>query len=198
MKNLYQQQNDYKQALYFGNQYELYQDSVAQFAKDRDLALLEIENENKRRAREEELAQIKEDRRHNLQYMGITMAIASIFILLITIGMFRVHKFTIKILGFLSFIFLFEFILMLLEKVIHHITDGEPWKVWLIKITLVSFIFPIHHYLEENLIHYLMSRKLIEIRHKYSLSKYLSKLNKKHKVEKIEDDELSAAPSPFR
>ena len=144
-------------------------------SKDNELTLIEIENEAKRNAQEVVVAKEKVRRRYNLQYMGITIIVATLFIILIIFGMFRVSKFTIRTMGFFSLIFLFEFIVLVLDKWIHHITHGEPMKIWLIKIGIISMLLPLHHYVEERLIHYLLSHKLIKIRGRISLKRWLTK-----------------------
>jgi uncharacterized membrane protein len=95
--------------------------------------------------------------------MGITTAIAAIFILLVMLGVFSVSQSTIKILGFFAFIFLFEFIILLADNQIHNWTHGEPWKILAIKIGLIPILLPLHHFLEEKVIHYLTSKKMLEL-----------------------------------
>jgi len=164
LKKLYEQQGDYQHAYQFGLLYDQYRDSVDQLGKERDLALLEIDNVKQQQQREEDLARQKLHRKYNLQYMMITVAVIIVFILLIVVGMFKVSAFTIRAMGFLSLIFLFEFIILILDNWIHHITHGEPLKVLLIKIGIISIILPVHHYLEHKLIRYLLSRHLITVR----------------------------------
>ena len=166
LKNLYAEEGDYKQAFFYNTQYDLYSDSLDLQAKEKDLALLEIENENKNRLRQEEIAKAEELRSNNLQYMGITIVVASAFIIMMLTGMFRVSKFTIRIMGFFSMIFLFEFIILFLDTWIHNITHGKPLWVWGIKIGVISCLFPIHHYVENRIIEYLLSRKLINVRNR--------------------------------
>jgi hypothetical protein len=94
------------------------------------------------------------------------------------IGMFRVSAFTIRLMGFFSLIFLFEFIILILDKWIHHLTHGEPWKIWLIKIGIISILLPVHHFVEHKLIRYLMSHHLITLRSRIRLFSFFSR-NKK-------------------
>ena len=105
-----------------------------------------------------------------MQYMFITIIVAAAFVLMIMIGAFKVSTFMIRLMGFFSLIFFFEFVILILDKWIHDLTHGEPWKIWVIKIGIISVILPIHHYLEHKLIHYLLSRHLITIRGRLSLS----------------------------
>jgi len=61
--------------------------------------------------KEREAARLEQEktRRHNIQYMAIIIAIATIFILLVMAGVFSVSKTTIHVLGFFAFIFLVRF-----------------------------------------------------------------------------------------
>ena len=90
--------------------------------------------------------------------------------------------------GFFSLIFLFEFMILVLDKWIHDITHGEPIKVWLIKIGIISFLLPLHHYVEERLINYLLSHKLIKVRGRISPRNWLRKQKKSSSADLEEDD----------
>jgi tetratricopeptide (TPR) repeat protein len=173
LKTSYNNLGEYKLALEYDQMYDRFTDSVNLLGKEKDVALLQIDNENKRRLKEAEIAAAKERRKHDLQYMGITIAIGVAFVLLLTMGMFTVSKLTIRIMTFFSFILLFEFIILVLDAYIHHMTHGEPLKIYAIKIVIISMLFPIHHLLEEKLLHYLMSKKLITLRSRFSLKKLI-------------------------
>jgi tetratricopeptide (TPR) repeat protein len=178
LRDLYQEQGDFKKAFEYGREHDGYKDSVDIISKEKDLALLEIGNETRRQQRETELAKEELDRRYNLQYMLITIVVATIFLLLLMIGMFKVSTFMIRLMGFLSLIFLFEFVILLLDKWIHELTHGEPWKNWLIKIAIISILLPMHHFLEHRLIRYLLSRHLLTVRSRLSLFKIFRKKKK--------------------
>lgn len=187
LKDLYQQQQDYRQAYTYSVLYDNYKDSTDRLSKEKDLALLEIENETKIQQKEIELAKEKLRRKYNLQYMLITIIVVTVFVLLIMIGMFKVSTLTIRLMGFLSLIFLFEFIILVLDRWIHELTHGEPWKSWLIKIGIISFLLPVHHFLEHNLIRYLLSRHLIYVRSRISFNA-LFRRKKKITTEKGSSD----------
>jgi tetratricopeptide (TPR) repeat protein len=175
LDSVYQKLGDYKSAYLHNAKYQSIADSLETLSAEKDLMLMEVDNENKRRER---LAlQAEEEKRtwHNIQYMGITAAIAGVFILLVMLGMFSVSRTTIRILGFFAFIFLFEFIILLADNQIHHWTHGEPWKILAIKIGLISILLPLHHFMEEKVIHYLTSRKMLELNKNGFLSKFISK-----------------------
>jgi len=169
---------DYKKAYEYANYYNIYQDSVNKLNKEKDLVLMEIDNENKRIQKENELAERALQRKHDAQYMLITIIVAAAFILLVLLGLFTVSTNTIKVLGFFSFIFFFELLTLLLDTWIHHKTHGEPWKIWLIKICIISLMLPFHHWLEHRLIKYLLSRKLIRVDSFFSPGKFFARFKK--------------------
>jgi hypothetical protein len=135
-------------------------DSLNKQQKAKDLLNIEIDMENKRNER---LAAEKEEKlrnKHNLQYMGISAAIIALFIGLAGLGKLKVKPIFIRALGFVSFILLFEFIILLIDKPIHHLTHGEPLPILLIKIVIIGILLPLHHWLEHKVIHYLMSHRV--------------------------------------
>jgi hypothetical protein len=130
-------------------------DSLEKQQKANDVLNVEIDIENKRNEREalakEEALRVK----HNLQYMGITAFIISMFIALAALGKLKVKPWLIRALGFLSFILLFEFIILLIDHKLHALTHGEPLPILLIKIVIIAFLMPFHHWLEHKVMMYL-------------------------------------------
>lgn len=179
LQRLYYETGDFKKAYEYAYKYNLLQDSVNALNKVNDLVRGEIENENKRIQKENELTQIALQRRHDAQYMLITITVAIAFILLVLLGLFTVSTTTIRVLGFFSFIFLFELVTLLLDTWIHEKTHGDPLKIWLIKIAIISLMFPFHHWLEHKLIHYLLNKKLIHVGSFFSFKKLFKRPGKK-------------------
>jgi hypothetical protein len=153
------QVNDTKK--YTENKIVLYtlKDSIDKLQKINDVISFEVELENKRMERKKVEEEEYLRKKHNLQYMGITAAIISVFIFLVAMGKFRVKPTLIRGLGFFSFILLFEFIILLADQKIHHLTHGDPLSILLIKIVLIAILMPIHHYLENKVISYLVRHK---------------------------------------
>jgi hypothetical protein len=138
-------------------------------AKQREVTLLGLERE--KRKHEKDLQSIADEdlRRRNLQYTGISLATAFLFIVLIVFGMFPISKVTIRMLNFFSFICLFEFIILLIDNWLHDITHGEPLKIWLAKIFIIAILLPLHHTLEHVAIRFLSSQKLQKFRQRLSI-----------------------------
>ena len=177
LDSIYQKLGDFKNAYIYNREYQQATDSLEKLTLEKELALAEVENENKRTERDRAMAAEATRDRHNIQYMGITAAIAAVFIVLVMLGIFSVSPGTIRIIGFFAFIFLFEFIILLADNKIHHWTHGEPWKVLLIKIGLISVLLPLHHFTEKKVVHYITSRKLFELNKDSFLSKFKKKEN---------------------
>jgi hypothetical protein len=108
------------------------------------------------------------------------------------IGMFPVSKLTIKLLGYIFFISLFEFIILLIFSFLYKLTNGEPLKIWLFKIVVIAMLVPIQHFLEHKLIKFLESRKLLKARTKFSLQNWLHKRKKPAPIKKPNFEEGTA------
>jgi tetratricopeptide (TPR) repeat protein len=150
---------DYQSARFYNTRYHALKDSLREMSRETDLLKLEVESDNQRRERLMREEEVRMEHRHNVQYMGFTVGLVVLFIVLVMLGWFAVPAGVIRALGFLSFIFLFEFIILLADKSIVRWTHEEPWKVLAIKIGLAAILVPLHHWLEHKVIHYLSHRK---------------------------------------
>lgn len=156
LDTLFSGKGNYQRAYYYKTLWMQYKDSAAALSKDGDLVVLEIENENQRMEAETRAS-------HNIQYMGITAGLALVFILLVLLGVFSSSTAIIRGLGFFSFIFFFEFLILLFDNAIHELTHGEPWKILSIKIVLIAMLLPLHHYVEHKVVHHLLHRKKVSL-----------------------------------
>jgi tetratricopeptide (TPR) repeat protein len=158
LDSVYDALGDYKKSEAYLSQYMTLRDSVEKLSKQDDLLNIEIENTAKR-AEQQKLKEEERTRvRNNLEYLGITAAIVTIFIILVVFGVFRISRAVIHALGFFAFIFLFEFIILLLDNQIHTLTHGEPWKVLAVKIVIIAMLLPLHHWLEKRTTQYLTEK----------------------------------------
>ena len=146
---------NYKLSQQYLSQYNLYRDSIESLGKQKDLLSIEIQNANKRAEQQKKDDEEKRRTRNNIEYLGITAVITTVFIILVGLGVFKISPAIIRAMGFFAFIFLFEFIVLLLDDQIQVITHGEPWKVLAVKIFIISLLLPLHHWLEKKMTHYL-------------------------------------------
>lgn len=161
LDSLYAKSGDLAQSRLYNSLYYTYKDSLQKLGEQKDIMQAELADEQQRaeRIKREEAAAL--ERKHTVQYTGIAIGIAVVFILLVAMGIFRVSETTIKVMGFFSFILLFEFIILIADTKIHHWTHGEPLPILAIKIVLIAALLPLHHWLEHKVVHYLASRRLI-------------------------------------
>jgi hypothetical protein len=162
--SMYVLKGDYKAAYGYNKLNHRYKDSLQKLTNEKELLSEEIDQETLRQERLAKQMELDKQRRHDVQYMGITAALAVLIILLIMIGSFSVSVNTIKALNFFTFIFLFEFFIVIADEKIHHLTHGEPWKVVLIKIFLACMLVPLHHHTEHKVMHYLSKHKLLDLK----------------------------------
>jgi tetratricopeptide (TPR) repeat protein len=153
---------DFQSARFYNTRYHELDDRLREMSREADLLKLEVENDNQRRERLLREEEARMEHRHNVQYMGLTVGLVVLFIILVMLGWFAVPAGVIRALGFLSFIFLFEFIILLADRNIQRWTHEEPWKVLVIKIGLAAILVPLHHWLEHKVIHYLSHRKRVK------------------------------------
>lgn len=161
LDTMYYRKGDYRQSYAFNSLYHQYKDSLQKLGEEKDLLQMELADEQQREARQEREKEAALREKHNIQYMGITIGIATVFLLLVALGIFQVSEATIRVLGFFAFIFLFEFIILIADNKIHDWTHGEPLPVLGIKIILIAMLLPLHHWLEHRVVHYLASKRLI-------------------------------------
>lgn len=173
LSNLYEKQNDYKNAFLYSKQFVVYKDSLRKLSKENDIALLGVERENYKHENELFQQQQRDFNNRNIQYMGITITIIIIFFIMLFVGSFPVSRFAVRIMGFFFFISLFEFIVLLIDNlVLSRPFHNQPLKLWLIKIGVIALLVPFQHFLEHHVIDLLSSKKLIEVRTKFSLKKW--------------------------
>jgi len=172
---------DFANAYKYANINRNITDSLRNLTQKEELMLIEIENEELLRDQRVEQERDATRRRNNIQYTAITVIIATAFLLLLVMGGIKVSRTLIHSVAFLCFIFFFEFLILLFDTWIHHLTHGEPWKILAIKIILMCGLVPFHHMVEKNMIRYLTDDK------ETLLQKVFTKMKKKPPVPAIDD-----------
>lgn len=157
LDTIYQVKGDYKQSVFYSKLNTTYKDSLDKLGEEKDLLQVEAADEQQRQERVAREKEEKKRKRHSIQYLGITIGIAFLFITLVMMGMFKVSVNTIKAIGFFVFLMFFEFIFLIFKKNIYSITKGEPWKDLLFMIALAALLLPLHHWMEHRVIKFLTS-----------------------------------------
>ncbi|MFZ1705654.1 MAG: hypothetical protein WAT79_14990 [Saprospiraceae bacterium] len=128
-------------------------------SRDQDVYKMEILTEQKILENKKILEESFQERYNQVQYNLIAILIFSIFIVLLVSVKFKVPIWFIRVLGYMSVIFIFEFCIIQIDHFIHEVTHHTPWKVFSIKVSIISIILPLHHMIEKRLIRFLISRR---------------------------------------
>ena len=121
---------------------------------------MQVQKDKEIELRKEEERLEEKNRTNNLQYMGMSIVAASILLVLLLLGLVKAKPWLIRVMNFFSFIFIFEFIILLADHPIHAVTNGDLWKILLIKIGLIAILYPLHHLIEKKVSHALINKKI--------------------------------------
>jgi hypothetical protein len=162
LKRIYGQLPDYENAYRYTILYDQYTEKINEQVREDEMAKTVIDNERKVKERLAEEMLLKKNQAFNLQYTLIAILIFTLFIGLAMMGLYKVSQRTVRLLGFFSFLLLFEFITLISKKWISHITGGTPWQDFLFMIALALVMLPLHNWLEHQIIGYLVSKELLK------------------------------------
>jgi hypothetical protein len=153
----YEKMNDFKKANEMFYEGTRVRDSIEKLNNKQEIAMMEVEKDKEIDDRKRKENEAILEHHHNIQYMGMAIGAIAIILILIILGIINAKPWMIRIMSFFSFIFIFEFIILILDNKIHQFTGGEPWKIILIKVFIIAVLFPLHHFIENwvshNLIH---------------------------------------------
>jgi hypothetical protein len=155
LDSLYALKGDSARAYTYARLNKQYSDRLFSANRQDEILALDLENEIRTRELLAQQEELRTRHRHNIQYMGITLLIGVCFAVLVMLGVFPVPRWLISAMGFISFIFLFEFIILIIDHKVHELTHGEPWMVLGIKVIIIAGLLPFHHWLEHKVVHYL-------------------------------------------
>lgn len=179
LSDLYRKEKNYKNALDYADLGLAFKDSLNLLSGERDVALLGVARENKKHALELLTFHNNEINKRNRQFVFISIVLVMIFFVILALGSYTVPKYVLRFLGFLFFVSVFEFIVLLIDNLfISHSISNEPIKLWGIKIGLVALLVPLQHFLEKNVVRLLESRKLVKTRTGFSIKNLFLKKTK--------------------
>ena len=164
LDSIYERKGDFKLANAYNGLYYQYKDSIDKLKKENELTQIEAFDEQQRHQRALAEEQELKAKRNRIQYMGIIIGIAILFVALVMMGWFKVSANTIRAIGFFSFLIFFEFIFLVFKKNIYGITQGEPLYDLAFMIGLAAILVPLHHWLEHRVIHFLTSHHMLKLR----------------------------------
>lgn len=151
--------NNSKNALYYHTMYSNMKDTLFNQDKAQEIGSIKSNFEFEKKIYEQRLLdertalqQAEQNRRtNNLQYSGILIFIIFLFILAFLTGKFKLKIRLAEGIIFITFILLFEFILLIINPTTDAFTNDIPIFKLGINVVLAIIIFPLHSYFEETL-----------------------------------------------
>jgi hypothetical protein len=186
---LFEFTGDYRKAYEYNKLFDEYNTKYADQSRKNEVDLVTLENDQKEKAREVELALEAQKRSYNLQYLLIAVIIISLFTVLAMMGFYKVSRKTIRMVGFFSFLLLFEYIILLSKKWMTQFTHGTPWQDLLFMLLLAFLMLPLHHWLEHQVIDYLTTRDLLK-GHKNEENSHHIQIKKKSPSIRVKERDL--------
>ncbi len=162
LHQIYASLHQYEKAYAYQSLTLRYQDSMNATERNEEYLKMEMENAEMQHQLEQEELEKNEKKKHYLQYVFIVIISTISLISLLLVSSLHIPRILIRIFGFLTFILIFEFIILLIDHKIHVLTHGEPIKILGIKILVIALILPLHHWVEEKVVHYLIHHKIID------------------------------------
>ena len=170
LTELYEKENNVDSAFVYLNKVQQLNDSINGKEKIRQIQILSS-TENLRQLELAENKRIaKKERKQQLQYLFIGIFIPGFFLFTLLLSRIKIHVRIIKVMGILSLLILFEYLLLLLHPRVAELTNHTPIYEMLIFVSIAAILIPGHHRFEtwliEKLIHKEGSIKLKKIKFK--------------------------------
>ncbi len=159
--------------------------------KEQNIRQLELSNILSVYELKHQKATEENNRKQNVQLQIIALAILLVFMALLVMANFKLPAWWIRSMGYLSIIILFEFIILLVDRRLHNALHNDVIKLILVKVALISVIFPLHHKAEKKIISFLLERDRFK-----GLRNFFSSFLRKYKKEAIEGVDPAKANTP--
>ena len=167
LSDLYEKDNDHKQALAYYKLYTSIKDSLFNEDKSKEIGKIEASHEfemgqmehkreKDRIQKEQATAKARSD---NLQYSGILIFLVIIFTIVFMLGKFSIPIKLAEGMIFFAFLLFFEFMLVILDPCIENYSGGAPAIKLGFNAVLAAMIFPLHSLFESR-----MKKKLLSTR----------------------------------
>jgi tetratricopeptide (TPR) repeat protein len=166
LRRIYEAAHQSDSAYYFAKLELAYRDSL--FNQDRLYAVQDLAFKEQVRQHEEKVKKAEEDvqRKHNLQYAFIALALVSFVIVFFLLSHSIIaNQKLIRFLGIIALLITFEFVNLYIHPFLAHATNESPLLMLLVMVCIAALLVPLHHKLEHWITH-----KLVEKNNKIRLA----------------------------
>ena len=148
LSNLFEGKDD--QSFHFYKLATATRDSIYNSEKELQIKNMSYNEQDRQRQLNEAELKAKEERKHNLQYAAIAIALITFLILFFTLSRSIIVKTKfIEFFGVLGLLAVFEFINLFIHPYLSHATNDSPVLMLLILIGIGALLVPLHHRLEK-------------------------------------------------
>jgi hypothetical protein len=161
LDSIYIAKGNISQAYHFTKIKQLYIDSNTTLLENDKLLEIELDNYSKLNELQIEKEELQTTRRSNVQVTIILFVILLSLITLVLLSNYKIPSSIVKGFGYITFVMVFEFIILMLDNKIHHWAHGQPLKILVVKIVIIAFLLPLHHATEHKVVHFLLKNRLI-------------------------------------
>ena len=148
LSTYFKNMNRFDSAYYYQSITIAAKDSLFSQEKSREVQNLSFTEKIRQQEIEEAARLAREERKSNIQLIGIVTFISFFFALLFVFSKRHVNPKVIKFLGLLGLLLLFEFISLFLHPYIAAFTHHTPVYMLLILVLIASLLVPMHHKLQ--------------------------------------------------
>ena len=152
LTELYKKERDVDSAFFYLSATQQLNDSINSKERIRQVQVLSSNETLRQLEIAENLRLAQKERKQQLQYLVIAIFIPFFFLLTLLLSRIRVHHRIIKVLGVLSLLLLFEFLLLFLHPKVAEFTNHTPILEMLIFVAIATLLIPGHHRFEAWLI----------------------------------------------
>jgi len=151
LSKLYDTIGNYQKAYHARSKLGAIKDTLFNQEKTNQIQRLEMAEKRRKAEKQQRLEEKREQRRNRIQYSGILIFIVFMFVSVFFTGKFTFHQRIAEGMIFISFILLFEFLLVVLDPKIDALSGGAPLIKLVANAILATCIFPLHSLFEEKL-----------------------------------------------
>ena len=159
LTELYKKENNVDSAFLYLSKVQQLNDSINGKEKIRQIQILSSTESLRQLELAENKRIAKKERKQQLQYLFIGIFIPGFFLFTLLLSRIKIHSRIIKILGVLSLLILFEYLLLLLHPKVAELTNHTPVYEMLIFVAIAALLIPGHHRFEAWLIEKLIHKK---------------------------------------
>lgn len=148
LKTYFKEIHRYDSAFHYQEVMVAAKDSLFSAEKMKSVQNLSLNEQLRQSEIEQARVEAADERKQNIQLAGITAFIPVFFSLVLLSSKRRIKPGTVRFLGILGLLLLFEFITILTHPYVARVTHHSPVWMLLIMVAIASVLVPLHHRME--------------------------------------------------